>query len=255
MGVYNNIAKDMILKEQNAIHESEEKLKNSYKTGLFYGGAEVLVIAKNADEAERFEKLAIADYQRLKNKVDKKFTVRESIDHYEYDGNDFTVVMKESDKFSFKDNDEDWDDYRKEEQRKDKEEDEKESTNESATNFSEYNKILKRIDIDDIVNNILDGLSTYSAKDSVPSKYKEEDGKIKFVYMNASWQDYCDQVEKEDRIEAGQFKSKIEKIISELNKKTPNNFHFFIYNKDNQDSKNSNKFDEYKIGCSIKINN
>ena len=127
MGVYNNIAKDMILKGQNAIHEAEEKLKNSYKTGLFYGGAEVLVIAKNADEAERFEKLAIADYQRLKNKVDKEFTVRESIDHYEYDGNDFTVVMKESDKSSFKDNDEDWDDYRKEEQRKDAEEDEEKS--------------------------------------------------------------------------------------------------------------------------------
>lgn len=96
MGVYNKEATQKILNEEAAIQEAEERISNSYDTNLFYGGAEVLVIAKNYDEAKRLEKLATLDFNRLKNKVDTTFTIRENIDHYEYDGNDFTIVTKES---------------------------------------------------------------------------------------------------------------------------------------------------------------
>ena len=91
MGIYSNIAKRNILKEQQA----PEKIKNSYCTGKFYGGAEIVVVAKDDSEAEKFEKLLIADYSKLK-KIKESAISEHNIGRIEYDGKDFTLVIEET---------------------------------------------------------------------------------------------------------------------------------------------------------------
>jgi hypothetical protein len=57
MGIYSDNAKVRILKEQ----ENAQRVKNSYCTGKFYGGAEIVVVAKDDSEAEKLEKLLIVN--------------------------------------------------------------------------------------------------------------------------------------------------------------------------------------------------
>ena len=92
MGIYSDNARIKILTEQ----EKAERVKNSYCTGKFYGGAEIVVVAKNDSEAEKLEKLLIADFSRLKTY--KEASVREhGVEYIEYDGNDFTLIKEGND--------------------------------------------------------------------------------------------------------------------------------------------------------------
>lgn len=93
MGIYSDTAKARILNEQ----EKAERVKNSYCTCKFYGGAEIVVVAKNDSEAEKFEKLLVADFSRLKEKYSEASVKEHGIDRIEYDGNDFTLIKEGND--------------------------------------------------------------------------------------------------------------------------------------------------------------
>lgn len=92
MGIYSKIATDSLLNEQ----ESAERVQNRYSTDKFYGGAEIVVIAKNDSEARNLEKLLIADFSRLK--AYKESALKENnISIIEYDGNDFRFIREGKD--------------------------------------------------------------------------------------------------------------------------------------------------------------
>ena len=93
MGIYSDDAKVRILSEQ----EKAERVKNSYCTCKFYGGAEIVVVAKDDSEAQKFEKLLVADFSRLKEKYSEKSVNEHGIEFIEYDGNDFTLVKEGQD--------------------------------------------------------------------------------------------------------------------------------------------------------------
>ena len=93
MGVYSDNAKIKILNEQ----EKAERVKNSYCTNKFFGGAEIVVVAKDDSEAEKYEKLLIADYSRLEKKYSERQIKEHGIERIEYDGNDFTLIKEGKD--------------------------------------------------------------------------------------------------------------------------------------------------------------
>ena len=93
MGIYSDNARIKVLNEQ----EKAERVKNSYCTCKFYGGAEIVVVAKNDSEAERFEKLLVADYSRLEKKYSENQIKEHGIERIEYDGNDFTLIKEGKD--------------------------------------------------------------------------------------------------------------------------------------------------------------
>ena len=93
MGIYSDDAKIRILNEQ----EKAERVKNSYCTCKFFGGDEIVVVAKDDSEAERFEKLLVADYSRLEKKYSEKSIKEHGIERIEYDGNDFTLIKEGND--------------------------------------------------------------------------------------------------------------------------------------------------------------
>ena len=93
MGIYSDDAKIKILNEQ----EKAERVKNSYCTCKFYGGAEIVVVAKDDSEAERFEKLLVADFSRLKQKYSENSVKEHGVERIEYDGDDFTLIKEGND--------------------------------------------------------------------------------------------------------------------------------------------------------------
>jgi hypothetical protein len=93
MGIYSDNAKVRILNEQ----EKAERVKNSYCTCKFFGGAEIVVVAKNDSEAEKFEKLLVADFSRLEKKYSERQIKEHGIERIEYDGNDFTLIKEGKD--------------------------------------------------------------------------------------------------------------------------------------------------------------
>ena len=93
MGVYSDNAKIKILNEQ----EKAERVKNSYCTNKFFGGAEIVVVAKDDSEAEKYEKLLIADYSRLEKKYSERQIKEHGIERIEYNGNDFTLIKEGKD--------------------------------------------------------------------------------------------------------------------------------------------------------------
>ena len=93
MGVYSDNAKIKILNEQ----EKAERVKNSYCTNKFFGGAEIVVVAKDDSEAEKYEKLLIADYSRLEKKYSERQIKEHGIERIEYDGNDFRFIREGKD--------------------------------------------------------------------------------------------------------------------------------------------------------------
>ena len=92
MGIYSDSAKIRILKEQ----ENAQRVKNSYCTGKFYGGAEIVVVAKDDSEAERLEKLLIADFSKLKSYSESSIK-EHNIERIEYDNNGFTLIKEGKD--------------------------------------------------------------------------------------------------------------------------------------------------------------
>ena len=92
MGIYSDNAKVRILKEQ----ENAQRVKNSYCTGKFYGGAEIVVVAKDDSEAEKLEKLLIADFSKLKS-YNESSIEEHNIERIEYDNNGFTLIKEGKD--------------------------------------------------------------------------------------------------------------------------------------------------------------